>query len=120
MYYQNRQVENYVSSLVTQIRMTEDFSSDKPWALVGSINDPLLKSGWDSTPTYGGNGSSEKMLNSYSRPDWIKNYIGYTPTFASDAKVAEIKATDEFKSLPLWPSEGSIRVINGCVVVRFE
>ena len=64
MYYQNRQVENYVSSLVTQIRMTEDFSSDKPWALVGSINDPLLKSGWDSTPTYGGNGSSEKMLNS--------------------------------------------------------
>ena len=120
MYYQTRQAENYVASLVTQIRMTEDFSTDKPWAFIGSIEDPLLNSGWASVPTYGGSGDIKTILNSYSRNEWIKTYIGYTPTFASNGKVSEIKATEEFKSMPIWPNEGSIRVINECVVVRFE
>lgn len=120
MYYQTRQTENYMVSLVAQIRMTDDYTADKPWAFVGRIDDPLLKTVWDEIPMYGGSSGSQKMLNAYSQKDWISNYIGYSPTWATDAQIAKIKKTDEFKSMPVWPDAGSIRVINGCVVVRFQ
>ena len=120
MYFQTRQAENYAVSLVTQIRMTDDYTDELPWAFVGTIKDAHLKTLWDSTPTYGGSKSASVMLNAYSREDWIKNYIGYTVQWASDVQLAEIKKTAEFKSMPVWPDAGSIRVINGCVVVRFQ
>ena len=120
LYYGNRQTENYFSALVTQIRMTEDFTDDKPWAFIGRVNDPLLKSGWDDVPIYGGNAGIKRMYHSYSRNEWITNYVGYKPKWASDAQIAKIKKTEEFRSMPVWPDEGSIRVIEGCVVVRFQ
>ena len=119
-YYATRQTENYFLSMVTQIRMTDGFSDDLPWAFVGSINDPLLSTPWDSVPVYGGNAGIKRMLNSYSRNEWITNYVGYKPTWASAAQISEIQATEEFKSMPVWPDAGSIRVISGCAVVRFE
>ena len=120
LYFGNRQTENYFASMVTQIRMTEDFTDDKPWAFIGRIRDPLLKTPWDEVPIYGGNAGIKRMYHSYSRNEWITNYVGYKPKWASDAKVAKIKKTAAFKEMPIWPDEGSIRVIDGCVVVRFQ
>lgn len=120
MYYGTRQTENYFASLVAQIRMTDGFADDKPWAFIGKINDPLLKSSWDAVPVYGGNAGIKRMLNSYSRNAWITNYVGYKPKWATDAQIAKIKATEEYKRMSVWPDAGSICVINDCVVVRFQ
>lgn len=120
VYYQTCQTENYVASLVAQIRMTEDYTDDKPWAFIGTINDPLLKTAWDTVPVYGGSCKASNMLNAYSQKDWITHYVGYTPKWANNSQLTKIKSSTEFQSMPVWPDAGSIRVINGCVVVRFQ
>ncbi len=120
MYYATRQTENYFASMVAQIRMTDDFTDDKPWAFIGNIHDSLLKNSWDVVPIYGGNANIKDMINNYSRNDWITHYVGYQPQWATNAQIAAIQASDEFKSMPVWPDAGSIRVIQDCVVVRFR
>lgn len=119
MYFTTRQTENYMSSLVTQIRMTKGFKTDQKWALIGEINDPLLNGRWQRVDTYGGNVTINNLLNQYSRNNWISNYVGYTVNYANADEIAVIEATAEFKEMPHWPNEGSVRIINDMVVVKF-
>ena len=119
-YYINRQVENYVAGIVTQVRMTEGFTPEMKWVIVGNIEDPLLKNGWANSTRYGGNTATLTLLNSYSRNAWITNYIGYTVPSASEEQIAAIKASTEFAQMPCWPAEGSIRIIEDAVVIKFQ
>lgn len=120
MFYNNRQVENYLNSMITQIRMTEGFSTDKKWAFIGNITDPLLREVWDKAPMYGGNAKRNDLLNSYSRKDWIKVYMGYKPKFANDEEIIEITEMKDYESMPYWPNEGSIKTINEFIVVKLS
>ena len=79
MYYASRQTENYMSSMVAQIRMSEGFTSDKPWVFIGELNDPLLEKRWELLARYGGNVTAEYLLSCYSANDWIRIYYGYSP-----------------------------------------
>ena len=120
MYFANRQVENYWSTLVAQVRMTEGFDTDKQWALIGEISDPLLGSGWVDGVTYGGNRFTDDLLNQYSRLAWVTHYLGYRVPEASEQTIAALAASDEVKAMPCWPNYGSIRVIGDTVVVKFQ
>lgn len=120
MYYANRQVENYWSTLVAQVRMAEGFDTEKEWALIGSISDPLLQSGWTDGVTYGGNRFTDDLLNQYSRLAWVNNYVGYSIPAASEETIAALAASDEVKSMPCWPDQGAIRVVGDTVVVKFQ
>lgn len=119
MYYNTQQAKNYVSSIVTQVRMTEGFDVNKKWFFAGKIKDPLFNGAWDDVPIYGGNRKAQEMLNMYSRNSWISNYVGYSISWAND-KTSEVKETEEFKNMPCYPNEGSIKVIGDYVVVKFE
>ena len=120
LYFGNRQAENFFSGLVTQVRMTEGFDSEKEWAFLGRANDPLLTNPWDNVRLYEGNTSVYKLVTDYSWAVWIKHYIGYTvPT--ADAKTLEALAANEaVQAMPCWPDEGSIRVIGDNVVIKFQ
>lgn len=120
LYYANRQVENYVSSIVTQVRMTESFTPEKQWALIGEIEDPLLKSHWDEEAYYGGNSYAHHLLINYSRNEWFENYIGYSLPLSSEQSIEKFVQTEEVKAMPCWPSEGSIKVIGDTVVIKFQ
>lgn len=120
VYFSNRQVENYVNSLVTQIRMTEGFDTEKEWAFIGEIEDPLLWSVWDYEMTYGGAFETDRTLESYSRVSWIWHYLGYFPPTADVAEVAALSAAEEVRQMPCWPEEGSIRVVEDKVVIKFQ
>lgn len=120
LHYANRQIENYLNSVVIQVRMTEGFTPDKEWAFIGDIDDPLFSSPWEDETTYGGLGFTEYLLNQYSRPDWIENYIGYDVPTASDETIAQLSNTEEVRNMPCWPSEGSVKVIEDMVVIKFQ
>lgn len=126
LYFANRQTENYFNSMVAQIRMTEGFTADKDWVFLGNIEDPLLSSMWDWETRYGGSADSISLLNSYSRPDWLENYIGYSVTlydaFSDEGEelINELIHHEEVKAMPRWPDYGSIRVIGSSVVVKFQ
>lgn len=120
LYFANRQVENYCSALVVQIRMTEGFTPDKEWAFIGKIEDPMLHSYWEYETRYGGNEFTQVLLRRYSLFYWIQCFVGYTPEFATEDKIAELCNNQIVQEMPCWPSEGSIKVIGDSVVVKFE
>ena len=119
LYYTNRQVENYVNGIVTQVRMTEGFDTEKTWAMIGDLSDPLLNDRWSEANTYGATSSTSGFLETMSRMRWIENYLGYQVPLADDQTVAELEKSDVVSSMPLWPDQGSIRVVGEYVVIKF-
>lgn len=120
LYYANRQAENYMNALFTQVRMTPGFDSEKEWAFLGTIKDPLFYSYWDRVPIYGGNATRQRLLIGYSGLAWPANYFGYAPPLATDEEIAQIWATEEVQAMPCWPDYGSIAVIGDKVVIKFQ
>ena len=120
MYYANRQVENYFSSMVTQIRMTPGYDTEKQWAFIGNISDPLLKSDWKQAMSYGGHCFTDDLLNQYSRISWINHYLGYQIPEVSGETLAELMKTESVREMPCWPNEGSIQIIGDVVVIKLE
>jgi len=119
-YVATRQAENYMNALVVQVRMTEGFDADKKWAFVGEVNDPLMENRWSLGARYGGNILGPELINNYSKSEWIRLYFGYAVPFASADAIEQVKTSDEYKSMPYWPAEGSIKVIDDLVVIKFS
>jgi len=119
-YYANRQAENYMNSLFVQVRMTEGFDTQKEWAFLGNIQDPLFYSWWDSVPIYAGNASRMSLLNGYSNLAWPVCYLGYAPPLATEETIAALRENPQVQAMPCWPDQGSIAVIGDQVVIKFQ
>ena len=120
LYYANQKTINYLNSLVTQVRMTDGFTSDKEWAFIGVIEDPMIEDPWDSVPKYGGNPTFYMLVNDYGQDAWIRNYLGIEIPYASAEKTAELAQTELVKAMPCWPDAGSIAVVDNTMVLKFE
>ena len=120
LYYSNRQIENYLNSLVTQVRMTDGFRTDLEWAFIGDLEDPLLYCYWQYEMTFGGIEFTQPMLQRYSWDFWIQNYYGYTLPLASEETVAALCETSAVKQMPCWPNAGSIQVLGDTVVIKCQ
>ena len=120
LYYANRQTENYLNAMVVQVRMTEGFDTEKEWAFIGSIDDPLMYNPWQEEALYGGNNAAVELINKYSRNWWIQYSFGYSIPQASEEKTQQLAATPEVKAMPCWPDEGSIKVVGDTMVIKFQ
>lgn len=120
LYYTNQKTANYLNSLVVQVRMTDGFTADKEWALIGEIQDPMFADPWESVPKYGGNSSAKRLLNDYSQDAWTRNYMGVEIPYASDERTAELAQMEQVKEMPCWPDAGSIAVVDNTMVVKFQ
>ena len=119
-YYATRQMENYMTALVTQVRMTEGFDTEKEWAFIGYAHDPLFNNKWMYSKVYTDNTNAKYMFNSYSRTSWLKHYFGYTVNVASNHRIDQLKAMEEVKNMPVWPNDGSIKIIDNTIVIKFQ
>lgn len=123
LYYSNRQVENYFSGMVAQMRMTEGFTPDKQWVFLGENQDPMFYDIWDTTPRYGGalTCSARELMNvSYSVSGWFHNYIGYEARFADPEVTEDLWQDPRVAQMPCWPSQGSMQVVDDYLVVKFQ
>ena len=120
LYYANQKTENYLNSLVIQVRMTDGFTADKEWAFVGNIQDPMFSDPWDSVPRFGGNPTFQKLVNDYGQGSWVQNYLGIEIPYASKERVAELVRIDQVKAMPCWPDAGSIAVVDDTIVIKFQ
>lgn len=119
-YYANRQTENYLNSIVVQVRMTEGFDADKEWAFLGKIKDPLLRTPWQYEVSIGGNEAAYVLLNRETRPVWVWHYYGYLIPFVSDEKAEQLWRSEVVHQMPCWPAAGSIKNIGDTMVVKFQ
>ena len=120
VYFVGEQIDNYLSGVVVKATMTEGYTTDKQWALLGNVQDPLFGSPWEDEISYTGLGYTQYILNQYSQGDWIENYIGYELPMADEETKAALAALDEVKAMPCYPNAGSIRMVGDAVVVKFQ
>lgn len=123
LYYSNRQVENYFSGMVAQMRMTQGFTSEKKWAFLGENQDPMLYDIWNTVDRYGGakSSSARELMNvGYSFAQWFHNYLGIDTKFADSAEVERLRQDARVADMPCWPDQGSMQVIDDYLVVKFQ
>lgn len=109
---------SYLTTLVSQIKETENYSDQYPVAFVGDrIEDDSLNQKETAylDITIGG---VDSIVNMYSMYDFISMYCGYQYTAATEEEIMARK--EQIQSMPLYPEEGSVQVIDGVVVVKFQ
>lgn len=119
LYYQNRKTENYFTVMLSQIRSTEGYREDMEIVFVGSrIDDSSLTDSWEKYIfQYGGKDDSAiSAINAYSRPDFIRQYFGYTVRYAGNDELAAY--ANELGNMDTYPNSGSIKIIDNKVFVN--
>lgn len=119
-YYYTRQTENYLTSVLTRVQMTQGYTPDKKWMVIGTLNDPMLDGTWSGVRPDGGIAKANGLVSAYSWTGWLDLYMGYCVPGQSDEIAWALAQTDEVKAMPCWPSEGSIRVIGDTVVIKCQ
>ncbi|MDO4632722.1 MAG: glucosyltransferase domain-containing protein [Eubacteriales bacterium] len=120
VYSANRQVEGYLNNLVSQVRMTEGFTTDKERVCIGEISDPMLEFIWTEGSVYRGAASTKDFLRCYSTKFWLKNVLGYQIIFADEEKSEKVLQRPEVQQMPCWPNYGSVKVMEDVIVIKFE
>jgi len=120
LYYTNQKTTNYLNALVVQVRMTDGFTADKEWALIGQIQDPMFYDMWESVPKYGGNSTFRFLVNDYAQGAWPANYLGIEIPYASEERTMELARMEQVKAMTCWPDAGSVAVVDNTMVIKFE
>ena len=68
--------------------------------------------------TFSGIALENGMITSGARDNFIRYYVGFNVLKLSEDEKKKIAETQEFKEMPDYPSEGSIRKIDNVWVVK--
>ena len=120
MYYTDVETQEYLSSMVTRMRSTENYTTDAPVAFIGkNISDPSYAEIWKNVDViYGGNESS--LINHYSRNRFMKVLLSYKYKKADDSQIEKLENMKEVKEMNCYPNDNSIKMIDGILVVKLE
>lgn len=109
---------SYWTSVVTQIKSTPGYTPETPVALIDDENwDPTVPHFWQFDELESLTGTSAGM-SVFSNEDFLPRYLGFSPTFVHEADLTEAQNT-ALQQMPHYPAEGSIRIVDGVVLVRF-
>ena len=106
---------NYYNRLIARIQMTEGYTEDTPVAYIGPRNkndDDLMGTKLFEPiylPPYQGN----SIINDFAWEDTMKLWCGFDPVEGS------VPDSDEAAKMPCYPAEGSIKMIDDTIVVKF-
>ena len=105
---------SYYDRLITKLEMQEGYTRDSEIAMIGSHLTDIWTPEVHMTGAHIGN----TVLNIYS----LRMYLVYFHAFwynPPDGEALEkIKASEEFREMPVYPAEGSIRTIDDVIVVK--
>lgn len=118
-----RQCTAYSNRLLERVESCEGYRPELPVVLVGSqVSNPRL------TPTPELNGIAyvtgyfglADFLTYFTYADFLRIYTGFSGTVltGTSAQAQAFAALEEVQAMPLYPSDGSVRVIQDAVVVR--
>lgn len=112
------QVKAYFTVLAGQIKSQEGYRMDMPVAIVGKVNDKTFPtfSQYHKFKTMAG--INEVFYYDYRAEEILKYCCGFAPEYIDDTSV--IEEMEAFKEMPCYPDYGSIAVLNGTVVVKFN
>lgn len=114
-----KQAMSYCSTLVTQIKNTEGYREDLSILLYGDeIEDRTLYHN-EIMNVFSMTGRDDALVDAYSRLEFLRFYCGFdAPFVGTDDMTAEIWLA--IRNMPCYPTDGSIKIINDTVVVKFS
>lgn len=119
-YSAHRATENYVSRMVSRVEMTEGYQWEMPVLIIGAFPEDRYFSSvevFDLMDHYSAAVSSVLPLNKhiyYYLNDWL--HIPWEePT---EEVMISMSNSTEFLQMPLYPDDGSVKIIEDSVVVR--
>ncbi len=118
---QYEHVYSFYTGLASDVRGNPDFTEKSKLGIIGEYENETKLSGFQGLDElvsfYPG---TDLTINTYSRDQFIHNYIGFDCNFATDEEKDAIAQTAEFKAMPSYPYNGSIAKIGDCLVVKFS
>ena len=118
-YLMKENVTSFYTSLLTQVYETPGFAEGTELALIGEPPEfPVERNACYTRDEFTLLGNP--VDSSAIAPFIIRYYIGSDIPLADDDTVAALKDTAEFAEMPVYPYYGSVRMIDGTVVVRLS
>lgn len=121
-FQQSKLVAN-MTTLATQIKSTKGYRKDLPIVYLNA-QEPYSDSLKDSTNMELIN-EFDIELEPYSRIFWawktgMQHWCGFYQTEITDEKqISKIEKKKEVQNMPTYPEQGSIRIVDGVIVVKF-
>ena len=117
---------NFVTSAVlNDVYDLEDYSTDEVIAFAGFPDDQLLRAAVPAYKLAYGQYDSfvfwDGMMGLQTcRRNYLLNYFGIDGGHIYGHLYNDAVVTEEFREMPIWPEQGSIRRINRLIIVKFE
>lgn len=109
---------SFYTSVAVQIRQTPGFDEESVVALIGDYQtDYSVHTQFPDTNIMG---FKLDLTNSYSRQEFMRHYLAFEIPFATEEQIEHLSQTAEFAKMPIYPYYGSIREIDGYIVVKFS
>ncbi len=110
--------------LADDLRETEGYTSDTTVALIGDGAPPAFQyTTGDFSEIADADGTKYTglklpIVDTDHLKLLLRNWVGVSLNYADDATVAYLSALPEVAALPVYPAQGSIVMIDGCLVVK--
>ena len=118
--YAQQQAISYFTTLITRIKSTEGYADELPvaWLNENQIHDTTVtaEKRFDTTRYLPYAFDASGYINDWNWKNFMAQWCGFSPTLAEGQS---FEAMDEVISMPHYPDDGSIKVIDGTVVVNF-
>lgn len=120
-----QRVTSYFNRVIAFAESAEGFAAGDELTILGefyykdnpsSVEIDVLDS--EGLRTLDGVALENGLITSGVRDNFIKIFVGYETARLSDGEKKEIMATDAYKAMPVYPSQGSVEKINGVWVVK--
>lgn len=125
-YFKSEMIQNqsiaFGGRLLLSAQQAEDYEAGMPLVLSGTSDaDFTATSELDSVHITGAFDMSS-LIQSYTYGRFLRNYCGWTDSIFIDGhEVAEkYSAMPEVELMPIYPTQGSVKVIDGAVVVKLS
>lgn len=122
---QKRYLE-YVENLADRIESIEGYDKSVPVAYIGErkkidyfdeMNDSLAAIRLHPFDTISSLDGS-RWINDYAWKETMAFWCGFSPVLVDN--ISEWINSEEVRSMPIYPKDGSVRMVNGAIVVKFS
>lgn len=119
---QQEQAISYFNRFITRIQTLEGYTPDMPVAYIKDQNkntesQPMwfMRDDGYSIAAY----NYASIINMYNWKDYMKMWCGFRAPEVSHDILQEYSHLPEVQEMPAYPSDGSIKIIDGVIVIKF-
>lgn len=120
--HQQESAITYYTNVISAIKNAEGYRSDLPvlfYGTAGQGDESIANLYQYMDITLQGYGVNEQdFISYYANENFLKIYCGYT--YTDPVNREQILGNEEFVNMPTYPEDGSVKVIDGTVVVKFS